>query len=410
VVDPKEQVAYLRAPRAIREQCGVIFERAADGGSAHFTVRLDRMPEAVDYVTAVTKANYPDGNIPYHSRWRHFDTGGIDRVKRLDEKLAGQPPELICQAKMELAIVSVLLDAGAGPRWTYKEESTGKTYARSEGLAVASFDMFMEGYFSSDPDDPCRVDPAGLRSIGKRELQAAFQVSAENPLVGFDGRLSLMTKLASAISSHKRHFGEFEPRLGGLFDYLVTQSANAKLPARKILLAVLESLGTIWPGRTIIAGVNLGDCWRHPALDPEGPARGYVPFHKLSQWLTYSLCEPLEECGIEITGIEELTGLPEYRNGGLFLDLGILEAKNPMLLSEPHKPDEEAVIEWRALTVVLLDSLADAMRDKLGKSELDLPLAKVLQGGTWTAGRKIAEEKRPGGAPPITIQSDGTVF
>lgn len=409
-MDPKELVAYLRTPRAIREQCNVIFERASEGHSPHFHVRLNQLPQAVDYVIAVTKATYPNGEIPYHSRWRHFAVGGEERITRLDEKLAGQPPELVCQSKMELAMISVLLDAGAGPKWRYQEESTGNVYTRSEGLAVATFDMFMEGYFSSDPDDPCRVDPQGLRSVGKRELQAGLQVSGDNPLAGFDGRLALMSKIASAISSHKKHFGEFDQRLGGLFDYLVSQSANAKLPARKVLLAVLESLGTIWPGRTMLAGVNLGDCWKHPALDANGPGHGYVPFHKLSQWLTYSLCEPLEEYGLEITDIDELTGLPEYRNGGLFIDFGILEAKDPKLLSTPHKPDEEAIIEWRALTVSLLDQLADAIREKLGKSELDLPLAKILQGGTWSAGRKIAEERRPGGAPPITLQSDGTVF
>lgn len=409
-MDPKESIAYLRSPRAIREQCGALFERALAGSSPHFSVHLDRLPQVVDYVESVIKTTYPDGNIPYHSRWRHFTVGNPERLTRLDAKLAGLDPELICQAKMELAIISVLLDAGAGEKWRYQEAETGQIYTRSEGLAVATFDMFMEGYFSGDPDDPCRVDPAGLKSVGKRELQAGLQVSSDNPLVGFDGRLALMNKLAAAITSHKKHFGEIEPRLGGLFNYLLAQSANAKLPARKILLAILESMSSIWPGRAMVGGVSLGDCWQHPALDAQGLGRGFVPFHKLSQWLTYSLVEPLEEYGLEITDIEALTGLPEYRNGGLFIDLGAIVAKDPQLLSEPHKPDEEAIIEWRALTVILLDHLADALRDKLGKSELDLPLAKILQGGTWAAGRRIAEEKRPGGAPPISIKSDGTVF
>jgi hypothetical protein len=40
----------------------------------------------------------------------------------------------------------------------------------------------------------------------------------------------------------------------------------------------------------------------------------------------------------------------------------------------------------------------------------DLPLAKVLQGGTWAAGRQIAADRRPQGRPPIQIISDGTVF
>jgi hypothetical protein len=68
------------------------------------------------------------------------------------------------------------------------------------------------------------------------------------------------------------------------------------------------------------------------------------------------------------------------------------------------------VVEWRALTVALLDRLADALRQKLKLDAVALPLAKVLEGGTWAAGRAIARERRPDGAPPLKIVSDGTVF
>jgi hypothetical protein len=50
------------------------------------------------------------------------------------------------------------------------------------------------------------------------------------------------------------------------------------------------------------------------------------------------------------------------------------------------------------------------VRGRLALSAAELPLAKVLQGGTWSAGRRIAREKRPDGTPPIAIDSDGTVF
>jgi hypothetical protein len=39
-----------------------------------------------------------------------------------------------------------------------------------------------------------------------------------------------------------------------------------------------------------------------------------------------------------------------------------------------------------------------------------LPLARILQGGTWAAGRTIAKRLRPDGGPPLKIISDGTVF
>jgi hypothetical protein len=117
------------------------------------------------------------------------------------------------------------------------------------------------------------------------------------------------------------------------------------------------------------------------------------------------LVEPLGVAGIEVTDLDALTGLPEYRNGGLLIDLGALVPKHPL---SRYRPGDEFVVEWRALTVALLDRVADGVRRALNQPHL--PLANVLQGGTWTAGRKIAAEKRPGGGPPVDIDSDGTVF
>ena len=57
-------------------------------------------------------------------------------------------------------MVSVLLDAGAGTKWSYEERNTGMKLGRSEGLAVASLDMFLSGGFKGDEDgeDGCVVD------------------------------------------------------------------------------------------------------------------------------------------------------------------------------------------------------------------------------------------------------------
>jgi len=135
-----------------------------------------------------------------------------------------------------------------------------------------------------------------------------------------------------------------------------------------------------------------------------------VPFHKLSQWLTYSLLEPLQELGLVVAGLDELTGLAEYRNGGLCLDVGLLRVKDAAVGDRSYLPGSEVIVEWRSLTVILLDKIAATMREKLHLSATELPLVKILQGGTWAAGRKIAGELRVGGVPPIRIESDGTVF
>jgi len=202
-------------------------------------------------------------------------------------------------------------------------------------------------------------------------------------------------------------------RLGHLYDYLLAHARDGALSAGFLLETLLRALGPVWPTRLVLDGVALGDCWRHPAAraaTPDDPTDGYVPFHKLTQWLAYSLLEPLEDAGLAVTGLDELTGLPEYRNGGLMLDLGVLVPLDAGFLQRRHAVDDEAVVEWRALTVIALDRIATVVRTELGVTREAFPLARVLEGGTWSAGRRLARDKRPDGSPPIAVVSDGTVF
>jgi hypothetical protein len=292
------------------------------------------------------------------------------------------------------------------------EESLGEggRYPRSEGLALASFDAFAAGLFSSSKADPFRCDASALMALEEKELAAAFQVSPENPLVGIEGRVALLRTLGVVMAGDDIHFDSESPRIGDLFDFLLTQKDGMELSARTILITVLEALGPIWPGRIALGGINLGDTWRHSAIKRDDPTNGLIPFHKLSQWLSYSLFEPLEWAGLKIRDPGHLTGLAEYRNGGLFIDLGIIQPKDPRILQDVFRPEDERIVEWRALTIALLDLVAPMVRAELGLHEDDFPLAKVLEGGTWAAGRRIAGERREGGGPPISIESDGAVF
>jgi hypothetical protein len=386
-------VAYLLSPRAVRDQGTAMLALAEAGKLASFAVDGDRLDDVVGRVLASIRAHYPDvERIPPHSRWRHFDVGGIDRADELARRLAGLPADLALRARFDLAVTSVLLDAGAGPTWRFHEPGSGLTFGRSEGLAVASFHMFMAGGFSSDPEAPLRADAAGLEAVTEASLARSFQVTDENPMVGLAGRVALLQRLGGVMRS--------SPHLAEL---LRAKAAGGTLPAADVLAAVLAVLGPIWPGRQSLGGVNLGDTWPHPQL-------GLVPLHKLSQWLTYSLLEPLEAAGIAVVALDALTGLAEYRNGGLFLDAGLLVPKTPDLLVATHDVGSPTVVEWRALTVALLDRVAGELRRRLGLDAIRLPLAKVLEGGTWRAGRQIAAERRPDAGPPLRVRSDGTVF
>ena len=390
---PAGATAALRSTRTIRERAATLTERARGGDSRWFTVHDNALPVAATLVAEVTRANYPDLQIPFHSRWRHFEAGGVDRRAAA---LFGAD----ANALVDLTVVSVLLDAGAGPDWSYVEPGTGLRLSRSEGLGVASFHAFAEGLFSAEPDDPLRVDAAALTGLSGPWLAEAFQADAANPLVGLDGRVALLHRLGAVLADT----GTVRP--AGLLD---VARGHDRVCAHDILTAALTSLAPIWPSTNMIGDQPLGDCWRHTALAGPGLTAGWMPFHKLSQWLTYSLLEPFEWAGVAVTDLDELTPLPEYRNGGLLLDSGVVRLRDGNNASQTFTPADEVVVEWRALTVTLLDELAPLVREQLGVDARQLPLARILEGGTWAAGRRLAHELR-GGAPPLSIASDGTVF
>ncbi|MCQ4160373.1 URC4/urg3 family protein [Roseomonas sp. GC11] len=402
-------VALLRRPETIRARCHALLGLAEGDALPHFRYDAAKLPAAADYVAETIRQNYPDLRIPYHARWRHFAAGGKDRWAALAAGLAGEDPAETARRRFDLCVVSVLLDAGAGPDWSFTEPD-GSVLARSEGLGVASLHAFAAGLFSADPANPLRVDAAALRALDAPRLAAAFQVTDKNPLEGVEGRAALMRNLGEALALSPALFGAERPRPGGLFDALRARATPAGLPAAAILEALLEGLAPIWPARLALDGANLGDVWRHPLAAPEGPAPGLVPFHKLSQWLSYSLAEVVEDAGIPVLDLDALTGLPEYRNGGLLLDLGVLALRDPALARQTLPVDHPAIVEWRALTVALLDRLAELVRDRLGLDAAAMPLARVLEGGSWAAGRRIARALRPGGGPPLSVASDGTVF
>jgi hypothetical protein len=398
-----DAVTYLRTPEAIRARAAAVLARGLDDGLAHFRIDLSRLPASADLVAAVTRECYPDLRVPPHSRWRHFGAGRLAELARALDRL---PPDAGARARIDLAVTSVLLDAGAGSGWQYVDPLTGATYARSEGLAVASFRLFAAGVFSSDPDNPWRADAPALEGLDDDQLAHGLQVSASNPLTGLAGRGELLRRLGRALTAAPDLFGAADPRPGHLLDALRARHGEC-VQAADVLGLVLAGLGAIWPAGRVLEGTNIGDVWPHPAATSAGPAPGLVPLHKLSQWLTYSLIEPLAAAGLRITGVERLTGLAEYRNGGLFVDCGVVCPRDAAVLREPLQPGEELVVEWRALTVALLDRLAPLVRERLGAGAM--PLASILEGGTWAAGRRLADERR-GGAPPIHIHSDGTVM
>lgn len=419
-----EAVRVLRSPATIRERCAAIVAAVSAGRSEHFSIDRSRLPSVAERVARVTRERYPTLEIPYHSRWRHFEAGGVDRKAELDRHLGERSSTSAARARVDLTLISVLLDAGAGPDWSYLETPGGQRFTRSEGLAVASFRAFTAGRFSSDPGDPFRVDAKALLSIDDATLADIFQTSETNPLVGIDGRAALLRRLGEALRARPQLFTD-SGQPGHLFDALTYHAHAPRLrhhrlapgaqrhhhiDAARILGLLLDAFSGIWPSGQMLGDVPMGDLWLHGQAGGQGASAGLVPFHKLSQWLTYSLLEPFEWAGVQVMALDELTALPEYRNGGLLLDSGVIVARDEAFATRRFQPRDEWVVEWRALTVGLIDELAPLVRTELGMTAEQLPLARILEGGTWAAGRQIAAELREGGGPPVQVDSDGTLF
>jgi hypothetical protein len=401
----------LLSAKAVRERAHRMLAIGLDDRLPHFRIDLRRMDAAADLVLETTRKAYPALNIPFHSRWRHFVAQGHDRWTAISKNSNWSDAAARARTEFDLAIVSVFLDAGAGPAWRYLDPATGVSVGRSEGLGLASLEMFANGLFSMNPGHPLRVDAGVLAHIQVADLRKGLQVSETNPLVGIEGRTDLLRSLGTLVAARPDVFAVNDgPRPGGLFDRLASLATGGQLPASVILAELLHHFGPVWPSRLTLGGVSLGDCWRHPSLTTEDSTSELVPLHKLSQWLAYSLIEPLQTAGISVTNIDGLTGLAEYRNGGLFVDAGVLCFRDPSDAKREHDVASHLVVEWRALTVALLDRLAADMRQRLALDATSMPLAMILEGGSWAAGRALARERRPDGSPPVRVVSDGTVF
>lgn len=398
--------------RAVRRHCQPLMARAQAGQARHFTWHPERMALVAAYVTSQIRERYPDLRVRPHGVWRRFEAHDIDRWGAVAQAhgLASGPCRLErARAQVDLAFTAALLGAHVLSQWHYRDAASGHTLMGSEAISVASLRWWSGGALSSDPHQPCRTDAVALERLLTPDLAMALQVGPDNPLPGLEARANVLRQLALALRAHADLFSRpDEPGLlrpGHLVDALFRRCPTGQLAAADLHDLLLYALGTVWPQETQRAGALMGDCWPHPDA-PDG----WVPFHQVSQWLTYSLLEPLAEVGLTLTGLDELTGLPDTRQGGLLLDLGLLQARDRAFHTTRWRPGDEPVVEWRALTVVIMDHLAEAVRGELGLSPEQFPLARVLEGGSWAAGRRIALAKRPGGPPPVLLDSDGTLF
>ncbi|KKZ66880.1 hypothetical protein EMCG_07487 [[Emmonsia] crescens] len=432
-MDP--EVKYLLSLRAIRERAKIVEDAARAGKLNHFDLHEDRMEATADFVSSIIKRDFgPDkfNTIPPHGRWQHFEVGNVPRIENLiqDWKKDNCDDLEITRRLIDLFFVSVLLDAGAGDQWRYVEPGTDRTYERSEGIAVASLYMFNSLAFTAEKAGKTPlVDGKGLEQLSTEALAEGSQVSDSNPMLGIDSRAALLRGLGKSLLSHSDIFGD-QGRPGNLVDHMMKSTGGASKLDILAFWDILQSLLIpVWPkDRTTVNGHPIGDAWplgvlqkqtTHWGSDDSSRSEHIQPFHKLTQWLTYSLMVPFQRVlGLQWTNAESLTALAEYRNGGLFVDLGVLCLKKEahergLKASGSELPQFEAgddvIVEWRAMTLVLIDKLYGMVLSRM--DGVNLTMAQLLEAGTWKSGREIAAQHRPTTkSSPILVKSDGTMF
>ncbi|KAK9467100.1 hypothetical protein V1512DRAFT_261931 [Lipomyces arxii] len=431
---------YLRTLPAVRERTRFVLAKAEQNKLTNFDVDLSKFGRVVEYVCGIIRRDWGDdySQIPPHGRAQQFDVGGVSRIEKLVRRWSGVDAREIARRLVDLYVVSVLIDAGAGNKWKFIEPIGGdahgrNAYGRSEGLAVASLYMFESGLFSSDMSNPYQVDSGGLKSLKMDRFEVGVQSSDENLLAGVSGRAEILQRLGVALETGPKYFGA-SARPGNMLDYLQAPATTGTTVVSVLTVwdVIMNGFGPVWPkGRTTLNGVALGDAWECSSMPDGEEWEHIVPFHKLSQWLCYSILVPMEQYGgIKFIDKQVQTGLPEYRNGGLFVDTGVLSLKphvraQGMLNYDVLKvdkedddvpvflPEDDVIVEWRAVTVGLLDMLLPAVNEKLGVTGTkdELILAQLLEAGSWLGGRELAARIRPGTrGPPIAIKSDGTLF
>jgi len=121
LANPETSAALsLLTAKAVRERAHRMLAIGLDDRLANFRIDLDRLDATVDLVLKVTRAAYPSDVIPFHSRWRHFVMNGDDRWAAMAGRHSWSDRAARARSEFDLAIISVFLDAGAGPSWRYR--------------------------------------------------------------------------------------------------------------------------------------------------------------------------------------------------------------------------------------------------------------------------------------------------
>ena len=284
---------------AVRERCALVLRLGRDGRSPHFTLdarslagrrRLRRRGDARELSRSAHSLSQPLAAFfaPAASTAGQGSRSASPATTRSSARASA----------VDLATVSVLLDAGAGDAWRYREAATG-LHLRALGGARGRQPRHVcaPADFPAMPTSRCGSTVAAWISLSARRWRATFRSTPDNPLVGLRARAALLRRLGARARSDGRTCSAARPRgPGNIVDHLLGRRRRERRGAGACSTLLLD-------GVVADLAVRTGDR-RRPARRCRPPSGGrcaddatdgIVPFHKLSQWLTYSLIEPLED-------------------------------------------------------------------------------------------------------------------
>jgi hypothetical protein len=313
----------LLTPDAIRLSCKQIYDNALAGGT-HFFIDEHKFKAC---------ASLLNDNID-RSTWDLLKVGGINRLALLNLKIAKLDTIEQARIKVDLILVSILFDVELESDWTYSEDSL--EFNHSAGIFVACFHMFSGGHFSSLYKR--EVDAKALMGLCLLDIKGGFQVSQDNSLDDLEDRVNRLNVLGQVCSDDK-YFSMQRP--GSILDYLISTLGNSMTA-----LDILSIIHTVFLP-ALLGSRNIED----------QSLQAIIPLYQLAQKITYSLVLPLEECGIEIIGIDELTSSVELYHRQSLFESGVVGLRTQDDFDVLYRYNPDFVTEWKALATIILDKI-----------------------------------------------------
>lgn len=363
-------------------------------GSDELLALLDRVaakPKPAAAAAPATAANAPPAEAP-------AEPGGADRPAAVETG----------DAEADAAAAPAPAAAGAPAAPAPAAAASAMPLTGHEGLAVASLRAFLAGAFSSTASDPLRADAAALKLVDATALRAIFQSTPANPLTGVEARAARLARLGDAVAgAGARH--RLPPRPALLFDRLTAGGTRREVAAGELLAELLRCLSPAWRGG-LVQGLPAGDTWPHrwAGHDTGGGRRdgttgGWVPLHAPALTLACALVAPLQGAGVQVGGLDDLPAPAGPAELALLIDAGVLKPRNERDLERRLAPGDEWLVEGRVLALALIDELAAAVAQRLGR-----PLGPLrLAAATLPALAGELAQARRGGVPlPFTLDGE----